>query len=534
VHVEGGRTLTGIAVVVLIVGLLVTAALTVTSRIVYNHNENRLLLARMRELALVLTSAVPQIQTPLASADAFADATGGDTAKFRAFMAPSVGPGRQFVSAALLPLGVAHPRPKAVLGSTPALLSRPAQLDAFVAQTTRGAGLNVVGLLGGKAPRLGYAFLAAGARHGFVVYAEGALPKDRRSRLSSNSAFFGLHYALFLGHSKQSRQLLVTDLAHLPVSGRQVSTTVRFGRTVLTLIVTAGGPLGGAFSELLPWFIAVVGAVLALAAALLVERLMRGRRHAEQLAGVLDRVAEENRRMYAEQRSIAQTLQHALLPEELPALRGLESSARYVPASSGIDVGGDWYDIIPAEGDRALLVVGDVAGHGLRAATTMASLRHATVAFATEDCRPSAVLAKLSRFASRHDYDYFATVLCVLIEVGERRISVASAGHLAPLVIDEHGCRFAEIRVGMPVGVAHEELYEEATTVLAPHATLLAFTDGLVERRGEVIDVGLERLREAALGAERSLDELVGTLARDLAPDGHHDDTAIIAVRWNG
>ena len=124
-------------------------------------------------------------------------------------------------------------------------------------------------------------------------------------------------------------------------------------------------------------------------------------------------------------------------------------------------------------------------------------------------------------------------MLCVLIDVGERRVSVASAGHLAPLLLEDDGGRFLPIRVGLPIGVAHDEPYEEATASLAPNATLLAFTDGLVERRGEVIDVGLERLRVAALGAERSLDELVGALARDLAPDGHHDDTAIIGIRWD-
>ena len=101
-RLDGARGPTRVAVAVLIVGLLVTAALAVTSRLVYDHNENRLLVARMRELALVLTGAVPQIQTPLASGEAFADATGGDVAKFRTFMASSVGPGRQFIAAALL------------------------------------------------------------------------------------------------------------------------------------------------------------------------------------------------------------------------------------------------------------------------------------------------------------------------------------------------------------------------------------------------------------------------------------------------
>src|SRR6202035_4731515 len=99
---------------------------------------------------------------------------------------------------------------------------------------------------------------------------------------------------------------------------RQASNTVPFGDSAFTLIVTPRDSLGGTFFELLPWLIAVVGTALSLAAALLTDRLQRRRRGAEELAINLDRVAEENRRLYAEQRDIAQTLQHALLPESLP------------------------------------------------------------------------------------------------------------------------------------------------------------------------------------------------------------------------
>ena len=144
--------------------------------------------------------------------------------------------------------------------------------------------------------------------------------------------------------------------------------------------------------------------------------LARRRVYAERLAGVLDRVAAENREMYTQQRSIAQTLQHALLPEALPALPGLQVSARYVPAAAGVDVGGDWYDVVRCDGDRVLLVIGDVSGHGLRAATTMASLRHATLAYAAEDPSPASVLSKLSNFVNASSPDYFATVLCVLVD----------------------------------------------------------------------------------------------------------------------
>ena len=115
----------------------------------------------------------------------------------------------------------------------------------------------------------------------------------------------------------------------------------------------------GTVFDRLPWIIVGVGALLALGAAAMTDRLARRRNQAEQLAGTLNRIAAENRELYTEQRSIAQSLQHALLPEVLPGIPGLDVSARYVPAASGIEVGGDWYDVVVAGDRRVMLVIGD-------------------------------------------------------------------------------------------------------------------------------------------------------------------------------
>jgi serine phosphatase RsbU (regulator of sigma subunit) len=272
--------------------------------------------------------------------------------------------------------------------------------------------------------------------------------------------------------------------------------------------------------------------LVSLAAALMTDRLARRRRYAEQLVGVLDRVAAENRDMYTEQRSIAQTLQHALLPDTLPEFAGLRVGARYVPAASGIDVGGDWYDIVAASDGQVLVMIGDVSGHGLRAATTMASLRHAALAYAAQDPSPSSVLAQLSDFVNSGPHDYFATMLCALIDVGAHRLTVASAGHLPPLVIDDDGGRFVRFDANVPIGVARKSPYLETAVSVRPNTTLIAFTDGLVERRGEVLDVGLARLRETATNVELPLEDLLIELAHGLASEGHHDDTAIVGIRW--
>jgi serine phosphatase RsbU (regulator of sigma subunit) len=521
-----------VAGAVLLLGLAVTAAFALISLALYDQNETHLLRLRAREVGSVLTAVVPSIQTPLVSAAELADATGGSPQRFRAFIAPYVGPGRPFVSASLWPLESARRAPTTAVGTAPVLASLPERAGTFFAHAEHSRLLNVTGILNSASPSLGYEYSTPGVKRGFAVYAETPLPRDRRSKLAGNSAFSDLNYALYLGHSRQQADLLVSSLHRFPITGRQASDVVPFGDDVFTLVVTPTGSLSGTFFENLPWIIVIVGALVSLAAALMTDRLARRRQYAEQLSGVLDRVAAENHQLYTEQRSIAQTLQHALLPDTLPQPPGLRVGARYIPAASGIDVGGDWYDVVVADDRRVLLVIGDVSGHGLRAATTMAALRHAALAYAAQECRPASVLAKLSDFVNRGAHDYFATVLCALIDVESHELTVASAGHLPPLLIDGEHSRFIEFDVNVPIGVARTSPYSESTIGVPVNATLVAFTDGLVERRGELLDVGMTRLADAATAEKLALDELLAKLAHDLAPEGHHDDTAIVGIQW--
>jgi serine phosphatase RsbU (regulator of sigma subunit) len=513
-------------------GLVVTAALVLTSLAVYNRNERRLLNLRVRELNLVLAATAPAVQTPLASAAELANATAGSRQKFVAFMAPYVGPGRQFASVSLWPLGKSRLAPTAVVGAAPVLASQPEKARQFFAGARRPGVLNLTGILGTARPSLGFEFSAPGRQPGLAVYAENPLPANRRSTLERNNAFSDLNYAVYLGHSRRTPDVLVTSVRRLPIRGRQASDVVPFGTAAFTLVVAPKGSLGGTFFRILPWLIALVGVIIALAASLMTDRLARRRQRAEQLAGILDRVAAQNRHMYTEQRSISQTLQHALLPDTLPEFRGLEVNALYVPAASGVDIGGDWYDVVAVDENRVLLVIGDVSGHGLRAATTMALVRHAALAYVAQDSRPATVLAKLSEFVNSGVHDYFATVLCVLIDVEAHRLTITSAGHIAPLLLyGEHG-EFVEFDVDAPVGVVGNSHYHEATVSVPPNATLVAFTDGLVERRGEVIDVGLARLRDLATKQNLALHDLLARLALDLASEDHQDDTAIVGIQW--
>lgn len=522
-----------VTVIAFVVGLAITAALALISLSLYDQSEDRLLRLRAHEVGSLLTAAVPTLQTPLASGAELADATGGSAQKFRSFMAPYVGTGRQFVSASLWRLGTAAPAPTVVMGATPTLASLPGKARAFFAHTEHSALLDVTGILGSSMPSLGYAFSTPGVKHGFAVYAESPLPKDRRSQLASNSAFSDLDYALYLGRSRRQAELLVTNIHRFPITGRQKTVTVAFGDSAFTLVVTPTGPLPGAFFADLPWLIVIVGVLISLAAALMTERLARRRRHAEELSAVLDSVAAENHRLFTEQRSIAQTLQHALLPDALPEVAGVQVGARYVPAATGLDVGGDWYDVVATADRQVLLVIGDISGHGLRAATTMASLRYATLAYAAELPSPASVLSKLSDFVNSSPHEYFATVLCALIDVEAHTLTLASAGHMAPLLIENGNAEFVDFAGEVPIGVPRDSQYREKTVPVGPQSTLVAFTDGLVERRGEMLDEGLARLRKAASGQHGPLGDLLTKLVHDLASEGHNDDTAIVGIRWD-
>jgi serine phosphatase RsbU (regulator of sigma subunit) len=517
---------------VLFVGLILTGVLVWISASTYSNNERRLLNLRVRDAGALFSGAFASIQTPLASAAALADATDGDVRKFMAFIAPyATGKTPTFASVSLWRLGPSQNGPLAAVGKPSALGAAPSRAETFFARTAASRSrLGVIGLLAQPQPRLGYAFTSPGLTGHYVVYAESALPANRRSKFQRSSSFADLNYALYLGNLQRPEDLLVTDLNSLPMKGQTASTSIPFGSNSFTFIVSARQPLVGSFPQRLPWLIGIVGVLLSIGAALLTLRLIQRRNHAEQLATSLEQIADENRRLYSEQRSIAQTLQHALLPEALPKIHGVETSARYEAGVEGVDIGGDWYDLIALDDHRLLLVVGDVSGRGLRAAATMASLRYAIHAYAAQNDPPEIILTKLSKLVSVGSSGQLATILCALVDVEAHTLTVTSAGHLPPLLISDGTGTFIKGAVGVPIGVNTSATYTSTAVSTPPAATLLAFTDGLVERRGESIDAGLERLQHAATANHSDLDGLLSRLL-ELRHDSD-DDTAIAGLRW--
>jgi serine phosphatase RsbU (regulator of sigma subunit) len=523
-----------LALLVGLVSLLVVGLLTWVTLSVYDTNEDRLLQSRARELGLVLQDVIPTIQTPLASAAALADATGGSDSRFRQFVKPYVGTGRPFVSASLWSPG--RTTPIAIVGRAPLLASSRARAARFMMRTLRAPALSVTLVQSSRVARLGYGFSTPGNVHGYIIYAEGALAPNRRAAPAvPGSPFADVGYAIYLGRDRRRSNLLSTNLPAATVGGRHAATTVAFADRGLTVVVSPLGSLGGQFFARLPWLIAIVGTLLALTAAFLTDRLVGRRRRAEMLASTLESSRSEIRRLYHREQEIAQTLQQAILPEALPDLPGLGAAALYEPGTAGIDVGGDWYSLFDVGGGRVVALIGDVAGRGLQAATAMATLRTAAFSYAAQDSRPGLILARLARLVARQPDRNFATVLCMRVDVRRHEITLASAGHLPPLLLSPYEpVAYVDVKIGPPVGITIDlPAYEELVVAVAPGSTVVMFTDGLIERRREIIDVGLERLRSAAASKRRrSLEALVAGLAQELAPPPTDDDTAILAIRW--
>lgn len=246
-------------------------------------------------------------------------------------------------------------------------------------------------------------------------------------------------------------------------------------------------------------------------------------------------LAIERARAFDRERRVAETLQHSLLPDALPDRPGLAFCARYV-AGGRLEVGGDWYDVVSLPGDRLGLAIGDVAGHGVRAASVMGQLRHTLRAFATEGYDAAAVVERLNRFVFEQGPVDMATLCYAVLDPARGTLEWALAGHPPPLLVPPDGePRYADVAVAPPIGVDPSATYRASSTRLAPGTTVWLYTDGLVERRGESLDAGFERLAHHARYAPQLLDDACTDLLARLVGDGQPpDDVAILAFRYAG
>ncbi len=248
-------------------------------------------------------------------------------------------------------------------------------------------------------------------------------------------------------------------------------------------------------------------------------------------------VAIERVRRHEAEREVAAVLQQALLPDRLPSVVGCDLAVRYLAGAHGVQVGGDWYDAFLLEDGRLALVIGDVAGHDLAAAGAMGHLRAQLRACARYDLGPAATLAELDRLVHRLslDHERFATLLYATWQPGAPHLDLASAGHLPPLCCRPDGAELVALTPGPPLGAALDPArYEDHRLSLPPGgATLVLFTDGLVERPTRHLGEGLDLLRTtAAPWLTANPDDLAdGLLAALHPPEGWHDDVALLACR---
>ncbi|MFI6520634.1 PP2C family protein-serine/threonine phosphatase [Spirillospora sp. NPDC050679] len=242
-------------------------------------------------------------------------------------------------------------------------------------------------------------------------------------------------------------------------------------------------------------------------------------------------VALDNAMRYRHEHDVAQRLQKAM-HTELPAAGRLEFAARYLPAEAGLNVGGDWYDAFERPDGRAFAAVGDVTGHGLRAAALMGQLRTALRAYALEAPAPGDVLARMHRLLVHLQPDELATALVAQIAPGGR-MRWANAGHPPPLVRAADG-RVRVLNGGDPLlGAPAEEIgYRVRSTRLAPGDTVLMFTDGLIERRDSSLRAGLRRLARVFSAASGDLQRVADrVLAEMLSDSAREDDTCLLLIR---
>ena len=519
-----------------VLGVLLTGLATWAVARADTNTEQRLLQTQTRQAAAVLSSAILTIQQPMASA-LEAERVVGPTLRTQAFnkiFGKNLGPEKLFVSASLWQRQGDSFGRIASAGPEPGMSPQGPEIRDFLAQALSSSTSVVRRVTVGDQSRIAYAL--ADPESGLVVYAERAIPADRRAPVDRNSAYADLDYAIYLGTRTDNADMTTTDVdpADLPLTGPTAQASVPFGDTVLTLVTSPRSHLGSTLSRRLPWILLVSGLLLTLALALVARQIARSRQQAERDTATITGLYERVDTLYGEQRTLSVRLQRALLPQVNPGIPGIEISSEYVAGAKGIDIGGDWYSAIVVGEEGFAFVVGDVSGSGVDTVAEMARARFTLRAYLFDGDGPAAALEKCGR---QFDVATDGHIITVLVGVGNWRtgeVTVANAGHPLPLLIVDEAGSFVPMPVGLPLG-AGPGTYDTATFTMPMGATLIAYTDGLIERRTEDIDTGLQRLKETAEPlVTRPLPSFVGEVLTAMRDEDTLDDVAVLALRRVG
>lgn len=505
-------------------GLLLFGALAAASRRYDNETEQRLLTQQTEQAGSLLTLAVDQYRAPIAAAARTAGVTRGSTDVFTALMTPELSDTGTYDRAALFRVG--DPEPVIVIGDGDLVLGTDGRQ-----QLTAGspAPLQIVDLLdAGRV--LGYGAHEPTAPD-WVVYAERALSPDPNVRQRTDEPFSELNYAIYLGTDERDDELLGASTPDLPLSGRRAVVDIPFGDAQMRFVTTPRGQLGSNELQTL-WFVVLAGGVVASAGvAWLLERVLRSRRRAQELAALTEA-------LYEDQRASAEQLQRSLLPTLTDVPPGVEVAGRYWPAGTAHLIGGDFYDVFRIDANRWGVLIGDVCGKGMEAASLTGLARYTVQGAAPFCAAPSDMLRAMHTALRQREASTFCTACLLVIEFapdGAARAQICLGGHPAPLLRRADGS-VAEVGEGGSILGWFDPVLCDTDLTLAAGDVLVLYTDGLTDAPGDQA-VPIEEV-DALLG-ERGGSVAVGQLADEIRslkrrrrPHGSTDDTALLCLRF--
>lgn len=524
-----------ITAVIGVICLLLTAASTWAAARVDQKAEDRLIHVQAKQVGAVLSTAILVIGEPLTTALSVerVASTRKNADAFTRLMAAYVAPSKLFVSASLWKRTGRTLTQIAHVGSQPVLRPGLPQTAAYLRGAFTTKSFRVRTVSASTQDRIAYAQADPGT--GYVVYAERAIPANRRAPVDKNSAFSDLHYAIYFGPTANRSALSTTDVdpSSLPLRGHTATIRVPFGDTILTVAIAPRRHLGGSLGQRLPLILLIGGLLLTLVIARTSYQLVRRRQDAEGDSSTISGLYERVEALYGQQRELSVGLQKALLPHANPEISNLEIASEYVAGAQGVDVGGDWYSVIGLGEEQFGFVVGDVSGRGIDAVAVMAHARFTLRAYLLDGNSPDAALEKCSRQFDISDDGHLTTAIVGLGNSRTGEVTFASAGHPAPLLITDRGVEYVPINPGLPLG-AGPSTYEPTTITLTPATTVFCFTDGLVERRSEDIDTGLARLSGIVSESHgQPVGHIVDHALRTLRGDDASDDIAVMAFTWD-
>jgi len=237
---------------------------------------------------------------------------------------------------------------------------------------------------------------------------------------------------------------------------------------------------------------------------------------------------------FAREHTIAETLQRSILPDTLPRIPGLDLAVRYLPATQGANVGGDWYDAFPLEGGGIALVTGDVAGHSIGSAPVMGQVRSMLRAYAIDNPDPGRVLRRTNAALARLLPDTLASVVYAVLDLGTGDLTYANAGHPPPILVTGAGqAEYLDDTTGIMLGACAAATFTTGFRRLAPGTGLLCYTDGLIEDRHRDLTKGLHLLAETLrLSAPFSAEQMCATVEASLLGAAHRaDDVCLLAAQ---